>query len=114
MADDNGGTGNLLWFVAGAAIGVSAGMLLAPVSGADARRNVVAAAGQGKDAIAASGANIFERGRDMFERAQKLIDDASEMFERGRRLVEGTAAVFQKQSASAAPPSAPPSRGPVL
>lgn len=97
MADDDGSS-RMLWFIAGAAIGVSAAMLLAPMTGAETRRKIAETTEQGKTALAESGKDVFERGREMFERGQKLVDEAAEMFERGRRLVEGTAAVFQKQT----------------
>ncbi len=102
MADDDGGN-RMLWFIAGAALGVSAAMLLAPLTGEQTRRKIAEKTGQGKTALAESGKDVFERGRELFERGQKLVDEAAEMFDRGRRLVEGTAAVFQKATA---PPQA--------
>ncbi|MGI8742406.1 MAG: YtxH domain-containing protein [Bryobacteraceae bacterium] len=97
MAESDG-SNKLLWFIAGAALGVSAAMLLAPLTGEETRRKIAEKTEQGKTALAESGKDVFERGREMFERGQKLVDEAAEMFERGRRLVEGTSAVFQKQS----------------
>ena len=58
MAEDNSGD-KLIWFLAGVAVGVAAGMLLAPRSGRE----------------------IYEKGKD-------LAEDAAELFERGRKAVK--------------------------
>ena len=93
---DNDMSGKFLLFVAGAAIGVSAALLLAPAAGEETRRVIARKTEGGRTAIADSGRDVFERGREMFERGQKLVEEAAEMFERGRKLVEGTAATFKK------------------
>ncbi len=63
--------GKIAWFLAGAAVGVVAGMLLAPRSGKDTR-----------DAMTGTG-------RDVYERTRHIVDDAAELFERGRKLASG-------------------------
>ena len=98
MAEDDI-SGKVLLFVAGAAIGAAAALLFAPSSGEDTRRVIAEKTEGGRAALAGSGKDVIDRGRDMFERGQKLIDEAAEMFERGRKLVEGTAATFQKATA---------------
>ena len=95
LAEDDIG-GKLLLFVAGAAIGASAALLFAPSSGEITRRVIAKKTEGGRTVLADSGRDVIDRGRDMFERGQKLIEEAAEMFERGRKLVEGTAATFQK------------------
>ena len=92
MAQDND---EILWFVAGAAVGASLALLFAPASGEHTRRHLVRKAGEGQKAFAESGRDMIERGRDMLEKARGLTDQASEMFEKGRKLVDNTAANLQ-------------------
>lgn len=77
------------WFLTGAAIGVTAGMLLAPKSGRDTRRYLSDKTQQGREAVAQTGSDLVDAGRDVFERGRKLVEDAADLFERGRRLVRG-------------------------
>ena len=44
---------------------------------------------EGKDAVAHTGSDIVDAGRDVFERGRKLVEDAADLFERGRKLVRG-------------------------
>ncbi len=44
-----------------------------------------------RDALADSGGDLLDRGREMYERGRKLADEAADMFERGRKIVESTA-----------------------
>ena len=46
---------------------------------------------RGRDALADSGGDLLDRGREMYERGRKLADEAADMFERGRKIVESTA-----------------------
>jgi gas vesicle protein len=87
MADED--TGKLLWFVAGAAVGASVALLLAPASGKESRRYLTKKAGQGREALTDTGKEIADKGRDLFDKGRKLADEAADMFERGRKLVEG-------------------------
>lgn len=73
------------WFLAGAVLGVSVGMLYAPKSGKETRDSLSQSV---KDAEA-SGHELMERGRELYERGRKIADDAADLFERGRRLVQG-------------------------
>jgi gas vesicle protein len=91
MADEDYGN-KIVWFVAGIAIGATVGLLYAPASGEVTRRKISKKSLQGRDALADSGREMLERGREMYDRGRKLADDAAEMFERGRKIVESTAA----------------------
>ena len=90
MADENSG-GKVVWFMAGIAIGATVALLYAPASGEKTRRLIVKKTQQSRDAVADSGRDMLERGKDMYERGRKLADDAADMFERGRKIVESTA-----------------------
>ena|SRR5579863_3873188 len=95
MADDNSNNG-VLWFVAGVAIGASVALLYAPASGRDTRKRIAKKTGEGRAALAGSGKEVLERGREMFERGRKLADEAAEMFEKGRKLIDSAAANVQQ------------------
>jgi len=79
----------IAWFLTGAAIGVTVAVLFAPKSGRDTRQFLSDKTQQGKEAVAQTGSDIIDAGRDVFERGRKLVEDAAELFERGRRLVRG-------------------------
>jgi gas vesicle protein len=91
MADQDYGS-KAVWFMAGIAIGATVALLYAPAAGEDTRRHLSRRALRSRDAIADSGGDLLERGREMYERGKKLADEAAEMFERGRKIVESTAA----------------------
>lgn len=87
MSDDD--AGRILWFVAGAAVGASIALLFAPASGKDTRRYISRKANQSREALADTGKEIVDKGRDLYDKGRKLADEAADMFERGRKLVEG-------------------------
>lgn len=94
MAQDN--SGNLVWFVAGAAIGATICLLYAPQSGKDTRRLLTKKARRGSEALSEAGRDaldkgrdVLDKGRDLYEKGRRVADEAAELFERGRRLVEG-------------------------
>jgi gas vesicle protein len=91
MADEDYG-GKVVWFVAGIAIGATIALLYAPDSGEVTRRKIAKRTEQGRAALADSGKEMLDRGKEMYEKGRRLADDAAEMFERGRKIVEGTAA----------------------
>ena len=91
MADEDYG-GKVVWFVAGIAIGATIALLYAPDSGEVTRRKIAKKTEQGRAALADSGKEMLDRGKEMYEKGRRLADDAAEMFERGRKIVEGTAA----------------------
>jgi hypothetical protein len=79
---------NILWFLAGLGLGTAAGIVMAPVSGAETRRQIGARAGQARQYVGTHGHDAFERGRELYDKGRHLADEAAEMFEEGRRLVE--------------------------
>jgi gas vesicle protein len=85
MEDNN----NLGWFLAGAVIGAAGALLLAPKSGADTRKYLSDSTKDGREAMEASGRELMDRGKELYERGRKIAEDASELFERGRKLVQG-------------------------
>jgi len=91
MADEDYG-GKVVWFVAGIAIGATIALLYAPDSGEVTRRKIAKRTEQGRAALADSGKEMLDRGKEMYDKGRRLADDAAEMFERGRKIVEGTAA----------------------
>lgn len=86
MAQDNGS--KVIWFFAGAAIGAAVALLYAPQSGEETRRLIGDKAREGRDALAESGKDMMERGRELYERGRKMADEAADMFERGRKIVD--------------------------
>lgn len=86
MAQDNGG--NLVWFVAGVAIGATVALLYAPQSGRDTRRFIGKRAKRSTEAMSDAGRDLMEKGRDLYDKGRKVADEAAELFERGRRIVE--------------------------
>ena len=77
---------NLVWFLAGAAIGAAAAVLYAPSSGRELRQSIASRTGEGKEQAVAKGRELYERGRGLFDQGRQIVDDAGEMFEEGRRL----------------------------
>lgn len=91
MAEQDNGA-KVVWFMAGIAIGATIALLYAPASGEVTRRKIARKTEQGRAALADSGREMLDRGREMYEKGRRLADDAAEMFERGRKIVESTAA----------------------
>jgi gas vesicle protein len=85
MAQDN----NLVWFVAGAAIGASLALLYAPQSGRETRRLIKKKTREGREVLSETSRDLMDKGRELYEKGLRVADDAAEMIERGRRLVEG-------------------------
>ncbi|HJY05214.1 MAG TPA: YtxH domain-containing protein [Bryobacteraceae bacterium] len=89
------GDNNVLWFVCGAAVGLSAALLLVPESGEQVRGKLADQARNGSRRVAGSGHDLFERGRDvyekgrdLYERGREIAEEAAQMFDEGRRLAE--------------------------
>ena len=80
---------NVMWFVAGASVGVAAALVLTPCSGAEMRRRLSDKAMASKDVLATSGRDFLDKGRELYEKGRHLADEAADMFDEGRRLVEG-------------------------
>jgi gas vesicle protein len=90
MADQDYGS-KVVWFMAGIAIGATVALLYAPATGEQTRRQLTRKAQKSRDALADTGEDLLDRGREMYERGRKLADEAADMFERGRKIVESTA-----------------------
>jgi len=80
---------NFGWFLAGAVIGASAALLLAPKSGKDTRHYLSKTTKDSREAMESSGRELMDRGKDLYDRGKKIVEDASDLFERGRKLVQG-------------------------
>jgi len=87
MSQNNNGD-RLLWFFAGAAIGASIALLYAPQSGRDTRRFIQKKTREGTEALAETGRDLVDKGRELYEKGRRVADEAADLFERGRRLVE--------------------------
>jgi gas vesicle protein len=88
MAKDDSGSG-IIWFLAGAAVGASVALLYAPKTGRDTRKYITKTTEKSKDAIAGSGKELVDKGKELYDRGRALADDAADLFERGRKLVKG-------------------------
>lgn len=86
MANSNNGE-KLMWFLAGAAIGAAAALLLAPKTGEELRRLIGEKAGEGKEYLTETGRDVYAKGKEIFEKGRELADDAADLFERGRKAV---------------------------
>ena len=76
------------WFIAGAAIGATVALLYAPKSGRDTRKYLSKTTTHSRDAMEASGKELMDKGKELYDRGRKIADDAAELFERGRKLVQ--------------------------
>jgi gas vesicle protein len=84
---ENGG--KLVWFLAGASIGATIALLVAPQSGRETRRIIKRKTREGREVLSDTSRDLMEKGRDLYEKGLRVADDAAEMIERGRRMVEG-------------------------
>ena len=80
---------NIGWFLAGAVIGAGAALLLAPKSGKDTRQYLSATTKNSREAMESSGRELMDRGKDLYDRGKKIVEDAGDLFERGRKIVQG-------------------------
>jgi gas vesicle protein len=80
---------NIGWFIAGAVLGLTAAILLAPQSGKDTRQFISGKTQQGRDALTETGKDVFGRSKEVIDKGRQLVEDAVELFERGRKLVRG-------------------------
>lgn len=86
-SEDNGG--NVVWFVAGMAIGATVALLFAPASGEEMRKIIGRKTREGREALTSGGRDALDKGRELYDKGRKLADEAADLFERGRKLVEG-------------------------
>jgi len=80
---------NIGWFVAGVVVGMTGAILLAPQSGRDTRQFISDKTQQGKDAVAGTGKEVYDRSKDLIDKGRQIVEDAADLFERGRKLVRG-------------------------
>ena len=80
---------DLIWFLSGLALGVTAGLLFAPQSGEETRIQIKKAARISGERLREQGDELYSKSRDLFDRGRELADEASGIFERGRSLVDG-------------------------
>jgi gas vesicle protein len=80
MAREN--TDNVVWFLAGAAIGATLGILFAPKSGEETRELIARRASE-------SGRDLADRGRELYDKGREFASEAAELFERGKSLGRG-------------------------
>lgn len=86
MARDN--SEGIVWFLAGVSIGATVGLLFAPQSGEETRRQLGSAAKKGGNTLREKGEELYGKGRELFDSGRAMADEAAEIFESGRRLVE--------------------------
>lgn len=86
MARENNGT-IAVWFLTGAAVGAAIALLYAPASGRETRKFIRKKTEAGSDALADTGKQILEHGREYYEKGRKIAEEAGEVLERGRKLV---------------------------
>ncbi|MCX6621627.1 MAG: YtxH domain-containing protein [Acidobacteria bacterium] len=89
MHEESDFSENLIWFVAGAALGASIALLYAPAPGKTTRRYLGDKTRQGREKLTETGKDVVDRGRELYEKGRKVADEAAELFERGRELMEG-------------------------
>lgn len=88
MAQRHDESSDVLWFVAGLAVGTTLSLLFAPRSGSETRALIGERARESRESLETRGREMLDRSRELFERGREIADEASEMFERGRRLVQ--------------------------
>ncbi len=86
MADENG-SDNLIWFLAGAAVGAAVALLFAPKTGRELRKMIRDKTAEGGDYVKDAGRDIYGKGRELYERGRELAEDAAELIDKGRKAV---------------------------
>ena len=86
MADENG-SDNLIWFLAGAAVGAAVALLFAPKTGRELRKIISDKTSEGRDYMVETGRDLYGKGRDLYERGREVAEDAAELIEKGRKAV---------------------------
>lgn len=81
--------GVFTWFLAGVIIGAVCGVLYAPKSGKDTRGLIARKAQAGRDAVTGTTRDVYEAGKDVYDKSRQVVEDAAALFERGRKLAGG-------------------------
>lgn len=82
MREDSHGPAMLAWFLAGAACGAAAALLLAPQSGTETREVLRRRASEGATRVRDTSRQAYERGRDLYEKGRHAAEDAGQWVER--------------------------------
>ena len=86
MRDDGA---KVVWFLAGVSIGAAIALLYAPASGEETRKKLIDKTGDGREALAVTGREFMEKGRELYDKGRRLVDDAADLFDQGRKIVGG-------------------------
>lgn len=89
MAEKNESTSGFTWFLAGAVCGAVVALLYAPNTGQQTRKLIVKKTDETKEALADSGKEIVEKGKELFDKGRQIAEEAADLFERGRKLARG-------------------------
>ncbi len=88
-------SGRLVWFVAGASIGATLALLFAPESGEATRHRIGKQARKGKRAFSEAGQEVFDKGRDLYDRGREVADEVADkgrdLYDRGREVADEVA-----------------------
>ena len=88
MAEDNGGTSGLGWFLAGLGLGALVGVLYAPKAGRETREDLVNSALEAKERAAAYTQQGIDKANEYVEQgkqaANEYVDKGKEYYDKGR------------------------------
>jgi len=82
---DRQNSSTMLWFLGGLTLGTLSIVMMAPEVNDRARRGLAQGGGL---KFGASGLDLLQRGRELFERGCEIAEDAAELFERYNKLPE--------------------------
>src|SRR5215471_15279889 len=107
---DNGAGDRAACFLLGAAIGAVAALLLAPASGARARRRIVRKGEEVADYLIDAGKELVGKCEDLYERSGELMEDATQelsakyraLHEHSKQLVDEAEAILRRAKRAAA------------
>ncbi|MGH9659511.1 MAG: YtxH domain-containing protein [Bryobacteraceae bacterium] len=89
MATEQDSGMGLAWFLVGVAVGAAVALLYAPKSGKETREYLRKKADEGREMLSDTSREVYEKGKDIYERGREVADEAAELFERGRKLARG-------------------------
>jgi len=79
----------MLWFCAGAAVGAGVALLYAPQSGEKTRGFLLKKAEEARDKVVEAGEELAEKGRILYAKGAKAVEETGDLLERGRKWVQG-------------------------